>query len=246
MASSRATVVLPVPGGPQNTSEPSERVASMRAERAVGPEQMILPDHLGQRLRAQLVGERPRRVGVEARPRRTGSAPLPRLGARAAHPPRTSTGNLLAAALDGDAPDAGCCRPGDVLQVAGLGDLVVVDRDAPRSPRWKPTLCAGEPSAISTITTPSADASSRSSSASAGDRLATLAPRNGERPRITQLVARRSRARFPAPPRPWSPCRRASRRAGGAAERLRREAVVEARWDRRPSGRRPRRSRRRS
>ena len=36
-ASSRATVVLPVPGGPQNTSEPSERVASMRVSAPSGP-----------------------------------------------------------------------------------------------------------------------------------------------------------------------------------------------------------------
>ena len=36
-ASSRATVVLPVPGGPQNTSEPSERVSSMRVSAPSGP-----------------------------------------------------------------------------------------------------------------------------------------------------------------------------------------------------------------
>ena len=57
--------------------------------------------------------------------------------------------------------------------------------DSTTSPRWKPRLCAGEPLATSTITTPSADGSSRSSSASAGDRLATLAPVNGERALIT-------------------------------------------------------------
>ena len=36
-ASSRATVVLPVPGGPQKTSEPSVRVSSMRVSAPSGP-----------------------------------------------------------------------------------------------------------------------------------------------------------------------------------------------------------------
>ena len=36
-ASSRATVVLPVPGGPQKMSEPSERVSSMRVSVPSGP-----------------------------------------------------------------------------------------------------------------------------------------------------------------------------------------------------------------
>jgi hypothetical protein len=36
-ASSRATVVLPVPGGPQKTSEPSEPEASMRVSAPSGP-----------------------------------------------------------------------------------------------------------------------------------------------------------------------------------------------------------------
>ncbi len=35
-------------------------------QRAIRPEQMILPDHVGKLLRAQPVGERPRRVAVEA------------------------------------------------------------------------------------------------------------------------------------------------------------------------------------
>src|SRR5258708_3953542 len=36
-AMSRATVVLPVPGGPQKTSEPSDRVSSMRVSAPSGP-----------------------------------------------------------------------------------------------------------------------------------------------------------------------------------------------------------------
>ena len=42
-ANSRATVVLPVPGGPQNTSEPSERVASMRVSTPSGPSRWSCP-----------------------------------------------------------------------------------------------------------------------------------------------------------------------------------------------------------
>src|ERR1700724_2564531 len=42
-ASSRATVVLPVPGGPQNTSEPSERVTSMRVSAPSGPSRWSWP-----------------------------------------------------------------------------------------------------------------------------------------------------------------------------------------------------------
>ena len=65
------------------------------------------------------------------------------------------------------------------------------------SPRWKPNLLREEPLATSTMTTPLAvDRQSRNSSASAGDRLATLAPANGERERIGDLVARRLRRRF--------------------------------------------------
>ena len=37
VANSRATVVLPVPGGPQNTSEPSVRVSSIRVSAPSGP-----------------------------------------------------------------------------------------------------------------------------------------------------------------------------------------------------------------
>src|SRR5205807_1190785 len=42
--------------------------------------------------------------------------------------------------------------------------------ESTRSPGWKPRLCAGEPLAISTMTTPWAEGSSRSLSASAGRR----------------------------------------------------------------------------
>ncbi len=42
-AKSRATVVLPVPGGPQNTSEPSVRVSSKRVSAPCGPSKWSWP-----------------------------------------------------------------------------------------------------------------------------------------------------------------------------------------------------------
>ncbi len=65
-------MVLPVPGGPQKISEPSERRLEHAGERAVGAEQMILADDVGELVGAQLVGERPRRVALEAGGRETG------------------------------------------------------------------------------------------------------------------------------------------------------------------------------
>ena len=60
-ASSRATVVLPVPGGPQKIIEPSEPARIIRVSAPSGAGQMLLADHLGQRRRPQPVGQRPAR-----------------------------------------------------------------------------------------------------------------------------------------------------------------------------------------
>ena len=218
-ASSRATVVLPVPGGPQKISEPSDALSSMRVSAPSGPSRWSWPttsaSFCGRSLSASGRG-----ASCRGPPPRTGSgrAALPALlraeprrpclrhpGERGRHP--LNTADLLAAALDGDAPEPG----------AGLGGLFEVARSwrscAPltastMSPRWKPNCCASVPSAMSTTTTPSVDGSSRNSSASAGDRLATLAPRNGERPR-SRFRRAAPPARFRARPRPCFPCRRA-------------------------------------
>ena len=61
-------VVLPTPGGPQRMSEDEVPRREHRAERAVGAEELVLPDDLGEPLRAQAVGQRalavvPRRRG---------------------------------------------------------------------------------------------------------------------------------------------------------------------------------------
>ena len=48
-------------------NERAERARLQHAgERAVGAEQMILPDHVGELVGPQLVGQRPRRVVLEA------------------------------------------------------------------------------------------------------------------------------------------------------------------------------------
>ena len=122
-ASSRATVVLPVPGGPQKISEPSVRVSSMRVSAPSGPSRWSWPDHLGELRRPQLVGERSRRIAIEPRGRE--QARPAALGARAvirAAPPTSA-----AAAHDGDAPQPALLA-GGALEIAGLGDLRVVDR----------------------------------------------------------------------------------------------------------------------
>ncbi len=85
-AKSRATVVLPVPGGPQNTSEPSERVASMRLSAPSAPSRWSCPTTSSSLARAQLVGERARRILVEAGGREQRRS---RFGARA-HPLNTA------------------------------------------------------------------------------------------------------------------------------------------------------------
>src|SRR5262249_4056964 len=137
---------------------------------AVGPEQMVLADDLAELRRPQLVGERPRRVALEPGGREQARAGA--LGAR--RHPRSSTDSCW------PPPPMGMlqrrlCWPGarSGSRVLPLLGLLTESRG---SPRWKPRLCAGEPLAMSTITTPWAEGSSRKLSASAGERLDTLAP----------------------------------------------------------------------
>ena len=66
-ARSRATVVLPVPGGPQKMSEPSAPARIEPRQRALGSKQMILSRHLIETRWPQPVGERTRRVVFELR-----------------------------------------------------------------------------------------------------------------------------------------------------------------------------------
>src|SRR5262249_45440901 len=138
-------------------------------ERAIRPQQMILADDLGEALRAQLVGER-------ARGALLGACRLQQIGraATGCAPPLHATGRWL---------------PPRTMVMRHTRALALVTRsrsrvlpifslftDSTTSPVRKPTPAAVEPSCTSTITTPSALAGSRNSSATAGDRLATLAP----------------------------------------------------------------------
>ena len=60
-------MVLPVPGGPQKISEPRVRVVQHARQRAVGAEDMVLADDIGERARAQSVGQRMRRILLHPR-----------------------------------------------------------------------------------------------------------------------------------------------------------------------------------
>ena len=80
---------------------------------------------------------------------------------------------------------------------------------------------------MSTITTPSIEASSRRSSASAGDRFETLAPWNGERVPMTSSSRGRSGAASSATETVSSRAATHEAELGGAAERLGGEAIVE-------------------
>ena len=58
---SRATVVLPLPGGPQKIIEPRVGDFEQAGQRAVRPGQMLLARDFGERPRPQALGERRRR-----------------------------------------------------------------------------------------------------------------------------------------------------------------------------------------
>src|SRR5215831_14882881 len=139
-------------------------------KRAIRPEQMILAHHVTELRRPQLIGEWTRRVALE--PRRGKQRRALALDAR--RHPRSSTDS---------------CWPARTMVMlqrrvawpamrsrSRVFAILALLTESTRSPGWKPRLCAGEPLAISTMTTPWAEGSSRSRSASAGDRFDTLAP----------------------------------------------------------------------
>jgi len=94
-------------------------------EGAIRAQKMILPDDLAEHARPQPVGER--RGALRSSPaaaNRLGDPFAPRAW-RAVSSPQLH-GHLLAAAHDGDAPQSALLA-GDALEVAGLGDVGVVD-----------------------------------------------------------------------------------------------------------------------
>src|SRR6266404_2227170 len=167
--------------GLAGAGRPPEHQRAQRArrqhprQRAVGTEDVILADDVGERTRAQPVGQRTRRVLLH--PRR--SEEVGRLaGLLRAHPPsvtlicwppRTTT---MRQSLD---PAFEALSRSLVLAIFWLLTARMM------SPFWNPTLAAVASSARSITTTPSVWESRCSSSAIAGEILATLAPWNGER-----------------------------------------------------------------
>ena len=59
-------VVLPVPGGPQKIRLPIDRACRRRVKAPSGPEEMILPGDIAERLRPQPIGERMRHISSKA------------------------------------------------------------------------------------------------------------------------------------------------------------------------------------
>src|SRR6266508_4947090 len=124
------------------------------SERAVRSEQMILAHHFAEPRRTQLVGKRTWRIALEPRGREQGRALA--LGAR--RHPRSSTDS---------------CWPARTMVMLQRRVCWPATRSRSRvfaifrSPGWKPRLCAGDPLAISMITTPWEEGSSRKRSASA-------------------------------------------------------------------------------
>src|SRR5258707_9315906 len=148
-------------------------------QRAVRTEDVILTDDIGQRLRAQPVRQRTRRVLLH--PRR--GEEIGRVaGLLAAHPPSVTLicwpprTTVMRQSLD-EVFDA--LSRSLVLAIFWLLTARMI------SPFWNPTLAAVPPSSRSITTTPSVCASRCSSSATAGEILATVAPWNGERAEST-------------------------------------------------------------
>src|SRR6185503_3425709 len=161
-------------GSPEHQRAQRARFQHAR-QRAVGTEDVILADDVGERARAQPVRERMWRVMLHpCRSKEVGC--LTRL--LRAHPPsvtlicwppRTTT---MRQSLDATFE---ALSRSLVLAIFWLLTARMM------SPFWNPTLAAVPPSSRSTTTTPSVWESRCSSSATAGEMLATLAPWNGER-----------------------------------------------------------------
>src|SRR5262249_33587050 len=112
--------------------ERAERARRQHArERAVGSEQMILPDHFRELGRAQLISERARRVLLEARRlEEVGSTPRPR-----AHPRNWALifgppGGIVPRHVR--VPSAAAVSRSRVLAIGRSFTLTIT------SPRWKP------------------------------------------------------------------------------------------------------------
>ncbi len=122
-ASSRATVVLPVPGGPQKISEPSERASSMRVSAPSGPRMRSWPTTSAS-VRGRSLSASGRGASC-SRPAAANSDAAVPAGAWRSSAERH--GNLLPVAQHGDRARTAQARGVTALEVRGLGDLLVVD-----------------------------------------------------------------------------------------------------------------------
>src|SRR3984885_9694823 len=144
-------------------------------QRAVGSQDVILTDDIRQRARTQPVGERMRRIVLQS----GGGEQVCRFAwALRTHPPsvtlicwppRTTT------MRQSRAESRVALTRSLVLAIFWLLTARMI------SPFWNPTSAAVVPSARSVTTTPSVLVSRCSSSATAGEMFATVAPCNGER-----------------------------------------------------------------
>src|ERR1700721_954809 len=144
-------------------------------QRTIGSQNVILADNIRQRARTQPVRQRMRRIALHPR----GGEQVGTLAwSLRTHPPSVT--------LICWPPRTRVMRHSrSVSRVAFSRSLVLAIfwllTARIMSPFWKPTLAAVPPSARSVTTTPSVSASRCSSSATAGEMFATLAPWNGER-----------------------------------------------------------------
>src|SRR5262249_18066549 len=121
-ANSRATVVLPVPGGPQNTSEPSVRVSRSRVSAPSGPRRgswpTTSPSPVGRSLSASGRG------ASRSSPAAPHSPTPPRAGG--GRPPPQHSPARRRARGRGGCPPARAALPGVAPGAGGLGAFGVV------------------------------------------------------------------------------------------------------------------------
>src|SRR5262249_34638935 len=145
-------------------------------KRAIRPEPMILAHHVTELRRPQFIGEWTRRVARRGKQRRA-------LALDARRHPRSSTDSCWPARTM-VMLQRRVCWPA-MRSRSRVFAIFALLTETTRSPGWNPRLCAGDPLAMSTITTPCEEGSSRKRSASADERLDTLAPWNGDREAMT-------------------------------------------------------------
>ncbi len=151
---------------------------------------MVLADHLGKPVRTQPVGERARRIALQARRRKQARS----VGFRApTHPPNTAEISWPPRRMVSRHSRAGWPVTRSRSFMVAIFSLLTLTT---MSPFWNPKLWATEPFSTSVTATPSAAVSSRNSSASAGDRLASLRPEQGRARLDHGLLARRFRRRL--------------------------------------------------